>query len=60
MAPGTTPSSVSPYARQKGMKVYRPSSDNFLAYWVWRFWMWIEATFALGMMERWEKIMVCE
>jgi hypothetical protein len=50
--------SVSQHARSKKMVVYEAPSSP-VAYAVWRVQMWAEATFALSMMESWEKVLIC-
>ncbi|CAG7850221.1 SubName: Full=Uncharacterized protein {ECO:0000313/EMBL:CCA74301.1} [Serendipita indica DSM 11827] len=35
-----------------------PIPQSTLGRIIWRKWMWVEATFALSMLERWEKILV--
>jgi hypothetical protein len=55
----TNTMSVSQYARSKRMVVYEAPS-NPVAYGLWRVQMWAESTFALSMMERWEKVLICE
>jgi hypothetical protein len=50
--------SLSPNAQAKKMRVYRAPSSP-IAYFFWRIKMWFEATFALSMLERWEKVLLC-
>lgn len=37
-----------------------PKPSSAVGRFFWRKKMWIEATFALSMLERWEKLMVCK
>lgn len=49
--------SLSIHAKAKKMRTYEaPSSQP--AYALWRVKMWCETTFALSMMERWEKVLI--
>jgi hypothetical protein len=50
--------SLSQHARAKKMVVYEAPSHP-VAYAAWRAQMWAESTFALSMMERWEKVLIC-
>lgn len=53
----TTPQSKPWDPRRRPEQRYRPPK-NAVARAFWRKWMWIEATFALSMLETWEKIFV--
>ena len=38
----------------------RPSATSGYVYYAWRTRIWVEGTFALGVMEPWEKYLVCQ
>ncbi|KAF5391027.1 hypothetical protein D9757_003934 [Collybiopsis confluens] len=43
------------------LKAFRPpKSKSKIAYYGWRVRMWIEGTFGTGMLEPWEKLLLCE
>jgi hypothetical protein len=46
--------------RPQKPKARYPKPSSALGQFLWRKKMWIEATFALSMLERWEKVLICK